>query len=146
LRNTVSRLAYCECDSKGKPLDDNALYTLATTEFIALQGGDGYAMFKQARLLSPPEQAKTDSEILNAAIAARPTIAPKVEGRIKRLDAVAKDRPKDAQYYNELLIEQSGLTRSVSNDGAEDYQVTLQENGYDGQPSKSSSLLPLRSE
>lgn len=77
---------------KGKPLDDNALYTLATTEFIALQGGDGYDMFKQARLLSPPEQAKTDSEILNAAIAARPTIAPKVEGRIKRLDAVAKDR------------------------------------------------------
>lgn len=54
-------------------------------------------------------------------------------------------RPKDAQYYNEPFIEQSGLTRSVSNDGAEDYQVTLQENGYDGQQSKSSSLPPLRS-
>ncbi len=62
-----------------------------------------------------------------------------------RLCQSTHSRPKDAQYYNELLIEQSGLTRSVSNDGAEDYQVTLQENGYDGQPSKSSSLPPLRS-
>jgi hypothetical protein len=52
--------------------------------------------------------------------------------------------PKTLSITMSFLIEQSRLTRSVSNEGAEDYQVTLQENGYDGQPSKSSSLPPLR--
>lgn len=70
----------------GKPLDEKKNYTLAATDYVAIDGGDGYAMFKGTRLLLPREQAQFDSEILQAAIIAQKVIAPKVEGRIKRLD------------------------------------------------------------
>jgi 5'-nucleotidase len=69
----------------GLPLNDTKKYTLTTTTFIALDGGDGYAMFKGAPVIIPPDRAPIDSEAVRRAIAARP-IAPKVEGRIKRLD------------------------------------------------------------
>ena len=70
----------------GKPLDEKKNYTLATTDYVAIDGGDGYAMLKSARVLIPREQAKFDSDILETAIRAQKVIAPKVEGRIKRLD------------------------------------------------------------
>lgn len=70
----------------GKPLDEKRKYTLATSDYVGIDGGDGYAMLKGMRLLITREQAQFDSDVLRAAIAAKKVIAPKVEGRIKRLD------------------------------------------------------------
>lgn len=70
----------------GKPLDEKKTYTLAGSDYIAIDGGDGYAVFKEARVLIPREQARLDSDILQSAIVAKKVIAPKVDGRIKRLD------------------------------------------------------------
>jgi 5'-nucleotidase len=69
----------------GQPLDEKKTYTLASTGFIA-DGGDGYAMFKSARRLLDRESAALDALIVSNAIQAAGEIAPKVEGRIKRLD------------------------------------------------------------
>jgi 5'-nucleotidase len=70
----------------GKPLDEKKNYTLATSDYVAIDGGDGYAMLQTARVLITKEQAKFDSDTIEAAIAAKKVIAPKVEGRIIRLD------------------------------------------------------------
>jgi len=77
----------------GQPLVDTKKYTLATTTFVALKGGDGYSVFKDAPVILPPEKAPLDSEALQNAISAVSAIAPAVEGRIKRLDAVQKANP-----------------------------------------------------
>jgi 5'-nucleotidase len=77
----------------GLPLDDAKKYTLATTTFIALEGGDGYSMFKGSPVITPPERAPVDVDAVIKAIGTRP-IAPKVEGRIKRLDAHQAAGPK----------------------------------------------------
>ena len=76
----------------GKPLDEKRNYTLAASDYVAIDGGDGYAMFKGTRLLIPRERAQFDSEVLQAAIMAKKVIAPKVEGRIKRLDKDQKQK------------------------------------------------------
>jgi len=73
----------------GLPLEDAKKYTLTTTTFIALDGGDGYSMFKGSPVIIPPDRAPIDVEVVQKAIGTRP-IAPKVEGRIKRLDAAQK--------------------------------------------------------
>ncbi|HWF87829.1 MAG TPA: 5'-nucleotidase C-terminal domain-containing protein [Pyrinomonadaceae bacterium] len=73
----------------GLPLDDAKKYTLTTTTFIALDGGDGYSMFKGATVIVPPDRAPIDVDAVRKALGTR-AIAPKVEGRIKRLDAVQK--------------------------------------------------------
>jgi 5'-nucleotidase len=70
----------------GKPLDVSKTYTLAATDYVAIDGGDGYAMLKGTKLLLPRERAQFDSDVLQAAIRTRKTIAPKTDGRIKRLD------------------------------------------------------------
>jgi 5'-nucleotidase len=70
----------------GKPLDVSKTYSLAATDYVAIDGGDGYAMLKGTKLLLPRERAQFDSDVLQAAIRARKTIAPKTDGRIKRLD------------------------------------------------------------
>jgi 5'-nucleotidase len=75
----------------GKPLDDRRTYSLATTTYLAVEFGDGYEMFRGATFLIRSEQAQLETDILQKAIAAVPAIAPKVDGRIKRLDA-AKDQ------------------------------------------------------
>lgn len=69
----------------GKPLDDKKTYSLALSSFL-VGGGDGYDMFKEARVLSKPGEKLIDSEVLSKAIASVKSIAPKVDGRIKRLD------------------------------------------------------------
>ena len=71
----------------GKPLDDKKNYTLTTTSFLALSGGDGYTMFKDAKILINPDQVPKDAEILENAIKTAPgkTIAPRVEGRVIRI-------------------------------------------------------------
>jgi hypothetical protein len=66
---------------------------LTTSTFIALDGGDGYTMFKGAPVIIPPERAPVDVDAVIKAIGTQP-IAPKVEGRIKRLDAAATSGPK----------------------------------------------------
>lgn len=78
-----------EAKVNGLPLDDAKKYTLTTTTFIALDGGDGYSMFKGSTVIIPPERTPTDADAVKKAIGTRP-IAPKVEGRIKRLDVAQK--------------------------------------------------------
>ena len=73
----------------GLPLDDAKKYTLTTTSFIALDGGDGYSMFKGSPVIIPLERAPIDVDVVRKAFGAR-AIAPKVEGRIKRLDVAQK--------------------------------------------------------
>jgi len=67
----------------GKPLDDNHRYTLATTNYLAVEHGDGYNMLGSTFLIRP-EQGPVDSEVLLRAISATRSIAPKIDGRIKR--------------------------------------------------------------
>jgi 5'-nucleotidase len=74
----------------GQPLDEARKYTLTTTTFIGIDGGDGYTMLKGAIVVLPPERAPLDSEVVQQAIRSVRSIAPKVEGRIKRLDRVRK--------------------------------------------------------
>ena len=70
----------------GKPLDGGRTYTLATTTYLAVEAGDGYDMFRGATFLVRPEQAPIESDVLLKAIASVPAIAPKTDGRIKRVD------------------------------------------------------------
>ncbi|MEP6569070.1 MAG: 5'-nucleotidase C-terminal domain-containing protein [Acidobacteriota bacterium] len=89
-RPTGSRIV--DLAINGKPLDEKKMYTLATSDYIAIDGGDGYAMLKTARVLIPRAQAQFDSDVLQAAIAAQKVIAPKTDGRIKRLDLNQKPK------------------------------------------------------
>jgi 5'-nucleotidase len=75
----------------GKPLDDGKTYTLATTSYVAIDAGDGYEMFRKGKLVIPLEQAPSETDVLLKAIASVPAIAPRTDGRIKRVDA-AKDK------------------------------------------------------
>ena len=71
----------------GKPLDDAKTYTLATSDFLVSKGGDGYTMFKDAKILTDAATAPKDSDLLEKAIKESPnkTIAPKLEGRIVKI-------------------------------------------------------------
>jgi 5'-nucleotidase len=75
----------------GRPLDDKRKYTLATMDFTA-GGGDGYDMLKGARRLITTEQAESDFDILRRTIMAAKTIAPKLDGRIERLDSAVRQK------------------------------------------------------
>lgn len=75
-----------EVSVAGQPLDDRKTYTLATTTFMAVEGGDDYKVLQNQRFLIKPEQAERAPEILRKAIAAVKSIAPRTDGRIKRLD------------------------------------------------------------
>jgi 5'-nucleotidase / UDP-sugar diphosphatase len=70
----------------GQPLDDKKTYTLATNTFLVLKGGDGYTMFGGAKFIVNPENGPVEPVVLMEAIGADKEIAPKVDGRIKRLD------------------------------------------------------------
>lgn len=66
----------------GKPLDPAATYTLATNDFMAV-GGDGYVMFRDAdRLVGPADAQLMASQVIDY-VAAKKTVAPVVQGRIK---------------------------------------------------------------
>ena len=77
----------------GAQVDKQRNYTLATSDYVALDGGDGYEMLQQTRVLIPREQAQFDSDVLAAAIAAQKVIDPKVEGRITRVDKQQQAKP-----------------------------------------------------
>ena len=81
-----------ELTVNGKPLDPKKNYTLAASDYVALDGGDGYAMLKGARVLISREQGLFDSDVLRMAIAAKKVIAPKTDGRINRLDQNQKPK------------------------------------------------------
>ncbi|MDQ3132628.1 MAG: bifunctional metallophosphatase/5'-nucleotidase [Acidobacteriota bacterium] len=72
----------------GKPLDEKKNYTLATSDFLVSRGGDGYTMFKDAKILLNADAAPKDSEVFEQAIKNAPnkTIAPKIEGRIVKIN------------------------------------------------------------
>ena len=72
----------------GNPLDPKATYTIATSDFLVSRGGDGYTMFKDAKVLLAADKAPKDSDVFEKAIRNSPnaTIAPKVEGRIQRIN------------------------------------------------------------
>jgi 5'-nucleotidase len=76
----------------GQTVSPTKKYSLATTTFIALDGGDGYTMFRGAEVLMQPTRTILDSEALRRAIPKGRAIAPRVEGRIKRLDKPATKR------------------------------------------------------
>ncbi|HZG52078.1 MAG TPA: bifunctional UDP-sugar hydrolase/5'-nucleotidase [Pyrinomonadaceae bacterium] len=67
------------------PLDPAKTYTLAVNTYV-LGGGDGYTMFKDARLLLKPEEAQVEPAMLMNTISAAAEIAPTVDGRIERKD------------------------------------------------------------
>jgi 2',3'-cyclic-nucleotide 2'-phosphodiesterase (5'-nucleotidase family) len=69
----------------GAPLDDAATLKLATNDFIG-RGGDGYAVFiDQPRIIDANAGSLMARQVIDY-IDAAGTIAPKVEGRITRLD------------------------------------------------------------
>lgn len=70
----------------GLPVEPSKKYSLATTTFLAVDGGDGYAMLKGLPVLLGPERAPLDSDALQRTIVTTKIISPRVEGRIRRLD------------------------------------------------------------
>ena len=66
----------------GKPIDKAATYTLATNDYM-YAGGDGYTALKDAKPLFGVRDAKLMANDVMAYIAAKKTVSPKVEGRIK---------------------------------------------------------------
>jgi 5'-nucleotidase / UDP-sugar diphosphatase len=79
-----------EITVNGTPLVDKNFYTLAASAYMVINGGDGYKMFANPNFLVRPEQAPSDSDVLQKAISSVAAIAPKVDGRIRRIDT-----PKD---------------------------------------------------
>lgn len=69
----------------GRPLDPAATYTLATNDFMA-RGGDGYTAFASARRLVDANAAQLMAGQVGDFVAAKGTVAPAVEGRIRRID------------------------------------------------------------
>jgi 5'-nucleotidase len=72
----------------GQPLDETKSYAIATSDFLVSRGGDGYAMFKDGKVLAGAANAPKDSDAFEAAIKSSPnaTISPVVEGRIVRVN------------------------------------------------------------
>jgi 5'-nucleotidase len=69
----------------GKPLDDAKTYTVAVSKFIA-EGGDGYAVLKDAPRLIDADKGPKAPDILQNAIAAarKKGITPNTDGRIQK--------------------------------------------------------------
>jgi len=78
----------------GQPLDDARKYTLATTTFLYVDSGDDYRMLKNSRVLITPEAGQVDADILRRVIGSVRAIAPKVDGRITRLDQTRSATPE----------------------------------------------------
>jgi len=83
-----------EVKANGRPLEATRKYTLTTTTFLAIDGGDGYTMFKGAPVIISPQRAPLDSDVLKREIGRTRRITPKVEGRIRRLDTPQRSRPE----------------------------------------------------
>jgi 5'-nucleotidase len=84
---------------ENEPLNDSKNYTLATSDFIVSRGGDGYTMFKDAKVLIKAEDAQKDSEVFEKAIRQSPnaTISPKLENRITRIGQKSGETKADCK-------------------------------------------------
>lgn len=69
-----------------KPLNDKQTYTLATSAYVALKAGDGYDMFRGAKVLINEANAPAEADELIKTVSSVPSIAPQVDGRIRRID------------------------------------------------------------
>src|SRR5205085_2507982 len=65
----------------GQPLDLDKTYTLALPDYV-LKGGDGYTMFRGARVIVGPESGNLIVAALEKYIAAKRQVSPATEGRI----------------------------------------------------------------
>jgi 5'-nucleotidase / UDP-sugar diphosphatase len=68
----------------GEPLDPARTYTLATNDFMA-RGGDGYVAFEGAKNLIDAVDAQLMASQVIEYVAAKKTVSPKAEGRVKTL-------------------------------------------------------------
>lgn len=71
----------------GWPLKDKKQYTMASSMYL-VGGGDGYDMFKKPKYLIHPKAAPLETDLLEDAFREAKTIAPQIEGRIQRVDAL----------------------------------------------------------
>lgn len=76
----------------GEPLNPSVSYTLATLDFIA-GGGDGYEVFKDAKLLIDKNGGPLFSSLIIETLQKQGAISPALEGRIKA--AEPKQEPYD---------------------------------------------------
>lgn len=76
----------------GKPIDPAKTYTLSTVDFIA-NGGDGYEMFKDAKVLLDANSGPLLSNLIIDTIRAKGSIAPKIDGRIKLTQTKPASKP-----------------------------------------------------
>ncbi len=67
----------------GTALDEGAMYKLSTNDFMA-RGGDGYSVFKGAKVLLGPLDAKLMANDVMAYIREQGDISPTIEGRISQ--------------------------------------------------------------
>jgi 2',3'-cyclic-nucleotide 2'-phosphodiesterase (5'-nucleotidase family) len=70
----------------GKPLDDAAVYRVATNDYMA-GGGDGYAAFTKGKVLIDASAARLMATVVMDYVTAMKTVSPKVDGRIRRISA-----------------------------------------------------------
>jgi len=73
-------------------LDEKKKYKISTCDYPGIEGGACYSLLKDARVLIPGEKGQIDYDVLQTAIARKKAIAPKVDGRIKRLDKEQKQQ------------------------------------------------------
>ena len=83
LQYKIKGRTLAELKFNGRDLDENRVYTVATSDFLA-DGGDNYPEFKQDR--DPKNTGITMAEFMIEALKRMPTIAAGVEGRIVRLE------------------------------------------------------------
>jgi 5'-nucleotidase / UDP-sugar diphosphatase len=65
----------------GQPLDANKTYTIAIPDFV-LRGGDGYTMFADQRILTPPESGELMVTVLEKYVTTARELGPQIDGRI----------------------------------------------------------------
>lgn len=80
---------------KGQPLDRKAHYTIAVVDFVA-EGGDGYDIFKDSKVLLDKNAGPLLSKVVADYIQQKETVAPRIEGRIQ----ISGNIPND--YYSDL--------------------------------------------
>jgi len=65
----------------GRPLEDEAVYSVAVPSYL-VRGGDGYTAFARAKVVIDETSGPQIARTLLDAIVARGTIAPATDGRI----------------------------------------------------------------
>ncbi len=73
-----------ELTANGQPLREEAIYRLATSNYLA-GGGDGYAMLKGLPVLRAAEGSPLETEVLLEAMERAGSIAPQTDGRLRAL-------------------------------------------------------------